>query len=153
MFLHSLGRLLHSSVCIRGTVVRSNTAGRSAEEQIREVFQLVFHSKYKTNNYDNNQQYKRSIQITPAHHLKHLRSPPSAGFAASGPWNVAEGCCGFMSIHASFSDFSATSSPAFCRPKTIPISKFRHTPVHRSFPWLWLGQQLQPARPLVDQCA
>lgn len=94
MFLHSLGRLLHSSVCIRGTVVRSNTAGRSAEEQIREVFQLVFHSKYKTNNYDNNQQYKRSIQITPAHQIalqtcprqsaKHPRSPPRAGFLVSG---------------------------------------------------------------------
>ena len=32
----------------------------------REVFQLVFQSKYKTNINDNNQEYKKPIQITPA---------------------------------------------------------------------------------------
>lgn len=61
------------------------------------------------------------------HQLRHLRSPPSAGFAASGPWNVAEGRCGLMSIRATFSDFSATSLSGVL-------------PTHHSISWLDLSR-------------
>jgi hypothetical protein len=41
--------------------------GGAMELLFCEVFQLVFQPKYKTHINHNNQSYKRSIQITPAH--------------------------------------------------------------------------------------
>ncbi|MFS2197406.1 hypothetical protein ACCD00_02660 [Pseudomonas sp. Pseusp3] len=48
------------------------------------VFQLVFQPKIKTDINVINQYLTEWIQITPAHQLRHQRSPPCAGFVVSG---------------------------------------------------------------------
>jgi hypothetical protein len=48
---------------------RCGGIARTMELLFCEVFQLVFQPKYKTHINHNNQSYKRSIQITPAHQL------------------------------------------------------------------------------------
>lgn len=56
---------------------------------------------------------ERGFKSPRLHQLRHLRSPPSAGFAASGHWNVAESCCGLMYDCLRISNFSATFQNAY----------------------------------------